>query len=403
MFKSAISEESLLSKITYSIGYQGKSDDIFIPLNTPDMYDCQVTWDINTMYVDGYAIFEDKVGIIAGIPHSSTMLFKIDAVDIFNVKSEKVFNIISVEQHKADVFSTGLRIEFVDPVYFYMINSYVGRGYSNVKTSSIIKEYLTDPKLVGNINRHFPKVINITDTKIVHENLIVPVHKPFLAFMYSREIYDSFLFYHTRFGINVSDVDSIHTNIVRLVDGTKGAVFKLYDNNKPLTMNDPFIIYDLKVLSQDTLNNCVNLPNTVVQSFDYSNKVVSDTVITQYDIAKVVDPDSKLLTFAPTGGIKTIEMFNTDAIKRIFTTNILENVIIEIQVKGSLAYNLLFKVGVDIPGYLVKEHSQNYNFLLSGEYTIIKIVDKYKNGHLIQHLTLARVGVKEEARKDKPK
>jgi hypothetical protein len=398
MFKNSISQENSLKNITYSIGYQTKNKDTFMPLNVPDIHDCQVNWDINDTYVDGYIIFEDKAGIFANIPPHNTMIFKIEGVDAFNVIGKNIFIVTKIEHHKNDTFTTVFKLEFVDVVYYYMLNSYIGRGYTSTTVSNIIKDYLTDPKLIGNIKRQFP-IINIEDTDVIYENIVVPVHKPFLSFVHNREIFDSFLFYSTRLGTALVKSNNIPNRYVKLVEGDKGAIFKMHNPDVPLDVNNPFLIHKIQILSLDLLSTCVNLPDTIVSNFNYITKKIENKIVVHSNIATDMDSSSYLISYARTNGVKSVEMPNNagyGAFSRIYSTNALENILIEIEVTGSFAYNLLFKVGIDIPSNIQIEKNISTNFILSGEYVILKIVDKFKSGHFTQILTLGRAGIKEK-------
>lgn len=396
MFKHSRRLENRVKNVIYSIGYANTNKLKGFIIDVHDVHDCQINWDIGELYTDGYMIFEDSLGVFSTTTHTSSMIFTIETIDSFNVSEKLEFAITSIQQHREDAYKHAMRIEFIDSISFYMLNCYYGKGYTNSKVSDIIKDYLTNDKIISPNGRLYFQPFNIQDTAKTYDSIVVPQHNSFFSFVYSREIRDAFLVYNTRKGMNLLDINNIQSNILKLSkDISEGIVFTMDDTKFPMEVNNPFIIHSLKIQSIDALSNVANLPVMLTRDFDYANKKSIDEVIAQPIVAQSLDSSSVPSVGAYTVGTKQLEFQNSsNAINRIYATKLLENVLIEIEVTGSLMYNLLFGVSVNIPTHAQLSNTTISNKSLSGEYTILKIVDKFSQGSFNQFLTLGRIGQK---------
>ena len=378
-----------LQSISYEISY----NNINKPLNIDagNVLDCQVTWDVNDISVMGQLIFKDTGDFFTLTPPHSSMLLTIKYKQYLSpTNSEKVYDfertfaITRIERGVKGSTKSMIKIEFMDAHYFYMTRRYKSEGFNNIKFSTILKNVIKE-------NTNLPSIqVNDVDTNITYDNLVIPSNKSFAHFVYNREYIDGFSLVNDKACFNIFN----HSDYINLLKSfSKAGKFTFTTNQEK--ENNPFLIKEYKFLMLDsfTLNSAI--PNTIVSHFDYTDKGVNEVLILNDNISKnLATSEAPIVGNTMTVGFKRFEMHTKnfkDYINRLHSFKLLETYLLEITVSGNIMYNLYDIVSVNISNPI--QGISNVNLLNSGNYVILKIVDKIEESFFNQVITLGRVGI----------
>lgn len=383
MYANQLNSFNKLKESRYFIGYRGSSGDKLFPLDSSEVYDATIIWDINDMSVEGYILFQDTMKIMEVLPPHSSMFLQFKITDLAGNKFQHSFVVTKISKELQNVNNTIIKIEFIDEYYFMMSNMYLSKGFKNIKFSKVLKETLENKQHTkGNIFQ--PKPCNFSNTKQEYESLLLPGNKSLISFVYHRELLDSCLFFQTRNNLVLINSNEIYSNSVKLSEGLKFV-------SEDMNTGSPFEIRGLKVLYMDKLNYNTFLPDSISYESSAIGKTITKHQINVFDSKKDIGDSSVLVQLNSTIGNKLSE--NSKNInKRIYDIKLNDGVIIEIDVSGLFIYNLLYTVSLNV--YSSMEHIKKFMPYISGEYTITKIVDRLEKGFFTQRLTLSRPGYK---------
>lgn len=372
-----------LKKVGYAFTYGNK----VINIDPANIVDAQFTWDANDMCVEGYVLFDDVYRVSEMLPPVNTILFRMSGTDFSGMTYEEKFVITRIEKQYSNNRKMSVMIELIDTAYYYLGNTYVSKGYNNIRIDQIAKDIVSNRSIFP--NGITQKLINFYPTNNTYENMVIPTERPFTAFIKQKELTDGFSFYQSRKEIVMLSHDKIETHLPDIYGNGEGIKFTFDDVDDTI---NPFKIKTLRFIPSDNLLFNAVLPDTMVYQFDQSNMSNPDVRIKDVGrFSKTLGDDSTLLSMNSTTGFKRLEATNHDSIDRFYKFKLLENYLIEITVSGMFAYELLWKVGLELKSTI--DGHKNMMPYVNGGYTILKIVDKYQGTSFNQIITLGRVGV----------
>ena len=377
-----------LQNISYEISYSTGGTKLNI--DAGNVVDCQATWDVSDISVMGVLIFKDTGDFFTITPPHSTMLLTIRYKQYLSPSTsdkvydfERTFAVTRIERGVKGSTKSMVKIEFMDAHFYYMTRRYKSTGYSNTKFSTILKSVISE-------NSELPAIkVNNVDTTVTYESIVVPANKSFAHFIYNREYIDGFSLVNDKGCFNIYN----HSDYMTLLKTfSKASRFQFSTNQEK--ENNPFFIKEYKFLMLDSFALNSIIPNTIVSHFDYKNKGVNEVLILNDGLVKDLSTsDNPLIGNTTTVGFKRYEVPNAnfkDFINRLHSFKLLETYLLEITVAGNIMYTLYDIVSVNISNPI--QGVTNVNLLNSGNYVILKIVDKIEESYFNQIITLGRVG-----------
>lgn len=394
---AVVSHFDSLKQVGYYFSYFVEGKEKQIALEHANVVDVQINWDVNELCVEGYVIFNDTYRTTEIMPPMVDIFFKIKASDFTfdgknnNSKStyEETFIITKMSREISNNKNLIVRVDFIDRLYFYMANTYLGKGYNNKKSTEVIESILTNKEGFGDIGNISKRTLNINHSDIVYDGIVIPQHQPLTAFIKSKELKDGFSFFQSRYSINSLSHNKLNAYLPDLYQKGKGIVFTYDDNDAEY---NPYKIKTIKFLTADTFMLNVLMPDCIAYEFNQDNMSNPNKAFMNIaNLAQDLDDSSTLTRLKATRGFRRTLVTNMDSIQRFYKFKLLENTLIEITVSGMFFYELFWKVGIDlkstIDGYKGKMPHVN------GGYRILRIIDKFSGTNFNQVITLGRVGV----------
>lgn len=377
-----------LQNIVYTL-MMGSSSHV---LDSGNVLDCQITWDVNDISCMGGLVFQDSTEIFSLIPPHASLKLSIKYKQYLSSSNtdkpfdfERLFSVTRIERGVKGSNKSMIKLEFIDVHYFYMSRRYKSKGYVNTKFSTILKDILAEDSTMPSIN------VSSIETEKTHDSIVVPANKSFIHFVYNMEYRDGFSLINDKSCFNIINA-SDYMSLLKDFSKASAITFTTNQDNP----NNPFYIKEYKMLMLDSFANNSMLPNTVISHFDYANKGVSEKLILNDVLSQNLKvDDNPLVGSTLTIGFKKFE-YHTDNfysyVNRLHSFKLLETILLEITVSGNTMYGLYDIVNINITNPI--DGITNANMLYSGNYIILKIVDKIEGTFFNQIITLGRVGVK---------
>jgi hypothetical protein len=384
MYSNQLSDFNKLKEHKYYLGYHAidnnkKVIDKLFPLDSADVFDTMIVWNINDMSVEGYVLFQDSVKLLEILPPHSSMFFRIEATDFTGVTFKHSFVITRITKEIQNVNNPIIKLEFIDEYYYSMSNTYISKAYSKSTFSSALKSII-EKDIKSNI--FYEKPCHFSNTTTVYPSLVVPGNKSIISFLYQRELLDDCLFFQTRNNLVLINSNEVYSNAVKLKD-------TLVFVSSNADIGNPFEIRGLKILYMDKLNYNTFLPNSAVYESDPTTKSIYKTLVDVGTCKSIIGDSSTLLQLNSTSGVKNVDS-SINVYSRLYNIKLNEIAVVELDVNGSFMYNLLFNVSLNVGSNI--ESFKKYMPYINGEYTITKIIDRMEKGHFTQKLILSRPG-----------
>lgn len=350
-----------------------------IPIDPANISDCTFIWDYNDLCVEGYVIFNDTQKVTELLPPHNGICFKASLKDYFGVKFERVFKVTKIDRDFNGQSVGTIKFELVDEYYNMLANTFISKGYSNVKSTDVIKDILTSSDLIST-----PLTITVKDTpKNTYENYVVQGDKNLLYVLNNMQKFDDLLIINARKGIVVMPTDSIGSLAPDLSNIVKFSPTQTQEYS-------PYAVKNFKILQGDMLVQNAMLPSCVTYQVD-TKKITKEEHSTKISHEK--SGLKTTLTLDDSSGIKGKKIFPYlhNIVDSIYNTEILESSAIEIEVAGLFNHNIMCKVSFNANSSI--ESFKAKMPYITGEYFITRIIDHISSGNVFsQTITLGRIG-----------
>lgn len=387
---TTVSHYDALKQVGYYFSYTVDGKEEAIKIEHANIADLQINWNSTELFVDGYLIFKDTFRLTEVLPPVTNIYFKIKAYDFTwnntddgSSKYEESFIITRIERQLSANKDLTVRIDFLDKLYYYLSNTYVGKGYNSIKSTDVIKDILQEIPITPN------RKLNILSSNVEYDNLVIPQNKPFVSFIKAKELSDGFSFIQSRYTLSTISHGIMNKAFPSLYKNGEGLKFVYDDINNEA---NPFKIKTIKFLSSDNLLFNVALPDCI--SYEFNQGDMSKPIRKIKDVggfSESIGDSSTLVKINSTIGFKRIEVSHQDGIDRFYKFKLLETSLIEITVSGMFFYELFYKVGLELKSTIPGMKTQMP--YVNGTYHILKIVDKFNGTNFNQIITLGRVGI----------
>lgn len=381
----------------YNSSFDYDTDKLYEP-DVANIIDCQIEWDSNELSVFGSIVFIDEYKVFSLFTPRADMLVRIRAKHILSSTEktddfDRTFVIVRIDKGIKNFTKEAIKIEFMDVLSFGMNNTYISKGYTKTKMSDIAKDYIQNviPKAMessGSFNQEVFKKERITfkDSALTHDQLVVPSNINFLSFMYAREYLDGFTLVNSKYVSGLYNSDEYYANMkeISLQD------ILSFNTDK----YNPFYIKDVKMKTLDSVGSNLLVPDVMACAFDIRDKKHQFSLYTNAATKSALIngdiPYQSNITF----GFKQTEhnIKNHSAIRsRLYKYKLLETNVLELITNGTFFIDLMRIVGVNI-GNIISD-IPSVNAQNSGNYMILKIIDKFNGLNFNQSITLGRVGM----------
>ena len=313
------------------------------------------------------------------IYHGSTI--RIYAKDQFDDVFDMYFIITNVQKELYNNKYYTLTFEMKDEISYSLENTYLSKGFKDVKLADILKEYLDFLSLDYELEFDESEELSV----------VVPSDRNFIdSFNYLCKI-NNFKFYQTSSKLMLKSKDNLlPSNLEKIVD-----VFTNRTKNK-------YYMYYIGDISAK-INNYRSFTDVPDTNFIYYNsdtkEVVSNLVKTDDYLAEVSLSDFDMSEQIKTNGtkIKTLNFYNEDYIKHMYCDSLINNNTIEIVVPGRYSEIDLFKkITLVLSGSIFTEESiLDGEKFLSGDYVITEMYDRIVADKFFKKLVLKRLDFKD--------
>ncbi|QPX63590.1 hypothetical protein F356_077 [Campylobacter phage F356] len=374
------SDFKIMPEAYYAILLYSNNKKSELPLDPANISDFTIIWDYNDLCVEGYVIFNDTQKITELLPPHNGICFKVSLKDHFNIKFERVFKVTKIDRDFEGQSVATIKFELVDEYYNMFANTFISKGYNNVKSTDVIKDiFSTKSDLIST-----PLNIIIKDTpKNTYENYVIQGNKNLLYLLNNMQKFDDLLIINTRKGIVIMPTD----NIGKLApDLSKVVKFSPTQTQE----YSPYSVKDFTLIQGDMLTQNAILPPSITYQVD-SKRITKEEHNTKISHGKSGLKTS--LTINDKDGIQGIKIFPYlhNIVDSIYNTEILESSAININVAGMFNHNLMCKVSFDANSSI--ETLKSKMPYVTGEYFITKIIDHISSGNVFtQTITLGRIG-----------
>lgn len=380
---SAFTDSSILKKITYSI------DDK--PLGVEDIITAEIHWNKEYFAVSGTLLIKDNIDTANLLPLNSKNILEVYAEDGFDEFYFRKFMLINVKETRYKQRFKALNFEFVDRLTFSMMNTFIGKSYSNKKLSDVFNDYAKKYKWYELIDSQVK--LEVLETEKIHQFLTVPQDRNFLEWFKEELAKEGLTMYQTRkmVRIGVKRDDLVPSKLEKI----PYSFSQMHDR-----ADHPFRIHEHNTKFNPVLEQLKNVPIEAQQAFDFATKSMPKTQVKLEDVFDAIKTStSKFNELQNTIGTKLSTLSNRELekVKTKIQDGFLKNSELSIIVVGNFKYNNYYQnADVVLTGNL--EHKQGQiegDITMSGVYTIQSVVDRMISSRILQKITLARTNFQE--------
>jgi len=368
-------------------------DDILISEEDVVSIDFENTFDV--LSIIGKIIIKDSINIYALIDLNQSSKIKLDIIDNFGKSIIRYFNITSINIESWDADFRYLRLTFIDPLSFMLSSTYISKSFHDTPINAIsqIFDYLEVEEniLTPNNLLLLVKDDSLDDGELI--DFIVPNDRSVLEFF----VY-LFRNYGYRFWQTIDSViigRYIFNDLPEKTEMVNGIDTIIKYTNNTANYQNPFMIYDFRILTNQTLQignktpSQFNFNSFDGKKFDITNIKLSDF----YDGFELGNQDLSGMEF--TIGEKYTNTTSPSIYNQLLTIEdtYFKNTQIEIVVRGNFTvYPLGHLVEVDLKGTPINIESDiSGDITFSGLYFVYRSQDKIIGDKHISKLVLIRM------------
>jgi hypothetical protein len=329
--------------------------------------------------IEGYIIIDDIADINNALELGSDVEIQLYFKDLFQKEYYRTF-IITGKNTIKQGNKTLLQYSIRDIISYKLDNIFKAKSYNSVKISDIIQEFLQE------VNEYITKdklKINIEQSK---ERALYSVNPSvsFLDFITNDLEREGFIVYQTRDSINVKSARNLK------VSNLSKQKYRYIDKT-----NNTF--YQYKIFEYKQLNSSNRFqPKTICLVYNPATKTMDKFQQNLSDISSDIQISKSTPKAQETSGVRytTKEYLDDNSLYADTFKNFVRESGLEIIVSGDFTqsnqYNIIeLKISGNIN---VKESQDKGDTSLSGNYIILKVVDKIVSGTtFIQKLILGRL------------
>ena len=329
--------------------------------------------------IEGYIIIDDIADINNALELGSDVEIQLYFKDLFQKEYYRTF-IITGKNTIKQGNKTLLQYSIRDIISYKLDNIFKAKSYNSVKISDIFREFLQE------VNEYITKdklKINIEQSK---ERSLYSVNPSvsFLDFITNDLEREGFIVYQTRDSINVKSARNLK------VSNLSKQKYRYIDKT-----NNTF--YQYKIFEYKQLNSSNRFqPKTICLVYNPATKTIDKFQQNLSDISSDIQISKSTPKAQETSGVRytTKEYLDDDSLYADTFKNFVRESGLEIIVSGDFTqsnqYNIIeLKISGNIN---VKESQDKGDTSLSGNYIILKVVDKIVSGStFIQKLILGRL------------
>lgn len=329
--------------------------------------------------IEGYIIIDDIADINNALELGSDVEIQLYFKDLFQKEYYRTF-IITGKNTIKQGNKTLLQYSIRDIISYKLDNIFKAKSYNSVKISDIFREFLQE------VNEYITKdklKINIEQSK---ERSLYSVNPSvsFLDFITNDLEREGFIVYQTRDSINVKSARNLK------VSNLSKQKYRYIDKT-----NNTF--YQYKIFEYKQLNSSNRFqPKTICLVYNPATKTMDKFQQNLSDISSDIQISKSTPKAQETSGVRytTKEYLDDDSLYADTFKNFVRESGLEIIVSGDFTqsnqYNIIeLKISGNIN---VKESQDKGDTSLSGNYIILKVVDKIVSGTtFIQKLILGRL------------
>lgn len=329
--------------------------------------------------IEGYIIIDDIADINNALELGSDVEIQLYFKDLFQKEYYRTF-IITGKNTIKQGNKTLLQYSIRDIISYKLDNIFKAKSYNSVKISDIFQEFLQE------VNEYITKdklKINIEQSK---ERSLYSVNPSvsFLDFITNDLEREGFIVYQTRDSINVKSARNLK------VSNLSKQKYRYIDKT-----NNTF--YQYKIFEYKQLNSSNRFqPKTICLVYNPATKTMDKFQQNLSDISSDIQISKSTPKAQETSGVRytTKEYLDDNSLYADTFKNFVRESGLEIIVSGDFTqsnqYNIIeLKISGNIN---VKESQDKGNTSLSGNYIILKVVDKIVSGTtFIQKLILGRL------------
>ena len=329
--------------------------------------------------IEGYIIIDDIADINNALELGSDVEIQLYFKDLFQKEYYRTF-IITGKNTKKQGNKTLLQYSIRDIISYKLDNIFKAKSYNSVKISDIFQEFLQE------VNEYIIKdklKINIEQSK---ERALYSVNPSvsFLDFITNDLEREGFIVYQTRDSINVKSARNLK------VSNLSKQKYRYIDKT-----NNTF--YQYKIFEYKQLNSSNRFqPKTICLVYNPATKTMDKFQQNLSDISSDIQISKSTPKAQETSGVRytTKEYLDDNSLYADTFKNFVRESGLEIIVSGDFTqsnqYNIIeLKISGNIN---VKESQDKGDTSLSGNYIILKVVDKIVSGTtFIQKLILGRL------------
>lgn len=329
--------------------------------------------------IEGYIIIDDIADINNALELGSDVEIQLYFKDLFQKEYYRTF-IITGKNTIKQGNKTLLQYSIRDIISYKLDNIFKAKSYNSVKISDIFQEFLQE------VNEYITKdklKINIEQSK---ERSLYSVNPSvsFLDFITNDLEREGFIVYQTRDSINVKSARNLK------VSNLSKQKYRYIDKT-----NNTF--YQYKIFEYKQLNSSNRFqPKTICLVYNPATKTMDKFQQNLSDISSDIQISKSTPKAQETSGVRytTKEYLDDDSLYADTFKNFVRESGLEIIVSGDFTqsnqYNIIeLKISGNIN---VKESQDKGDTSLSGNYIILKVVDKIVSGTtFIQKLILGRL------------
>ena len=329
--------------------------------------------------IEGYIIIDDIADINNALELGSDVEIQLYFKDLFQKEYYRTF-IITGKNTIKQGNKTLLQYSIRDIISYKLDNIFKAKSYNSVKISDIFREFLQE------VNEYITKdklKINIEQSK---ERSLYSVNPSvsFLDFITNDLEREGFIVYQTRDSINVKSARNLK------VSNLSKQKYRYIDKT-----NNTF--YQYKIFEYKQLNSSNRFqPKTICLVYNPATKTMDKFQQNLSDISSDIQISKSTPKAQETSGVRytTKEYLDDNSLYADTFKNFVRELGLEIIVSGDFTqsnqYNIIeLKISGNIN---VKESQDKGDTSLSGNYIILKVVDKIVSGTtFIQKLILGRL------------
>ena len=363
--------------------------DVFIndiQLNNEDIISCQIEWEPD-LEVGGNIIIKDTFDLNNLVKFDESTTIRIYSRDIHNKVFNRTFKIAGIKKEKYQQKNFVFAIDFIDRITFILKNTYLSKGFTDTP-ANIINSYFKYIELDKLLDEDkITKDFEVSDIITV----IVPQDRSLYDFLSIELDKLGLLIYQTRDKIILRKKESLLPSKLPLMPYD----FKDNTDNQQYGWN----IGDMRV----NFNNSLELNQIPVKNnmyYSISERKMKNIQMGVSDVYSAIKQSTKDVSgLQQTVGIKleTQERSTDFKLKYSIISTYSKNNNIELVIPGNFKYSdVLQRANLTLKGNaLNKKSSFEGDQLLSGEYFISYVADRFVGDKLLQKYIINRLDLKE--------